>query len=62
MRAARYAKEHGNTVIGLTGYNGGKLRPLSDISLHVPIDDMQVVEDLHLVFDHLMMSILYHGD
>ena len=62
VRAARYAKEHGNTVIGLTGYSGGKLRPLSDISLHVPIDDMQVVEDLHMVFDHLMMSILYHED
>ena len=49
-------------MIGLTGYSGGKLRPLSDISLHVPIDDMQVVEDLHMVFDHLMMSILYHED
>ena len=40
---------------------GGKVATF-DISLHVPIDDMQVVEDLHLVFDHLMMSILYHGD
>ncbi len=59
VRAARYAKERGNTVIGLTGYGGGALMQLSDIRLHVPIDDMQVVEDLHMVFDHLMMSILY---
>lgn len=62
VRAAEYARECGNQVIGLTGYSGGRLMALSDISLHVPIDDMQVVEDLHLVFDHLMMSILYRED
>lgn len=62
IKAAEYAKQKGNTVIGLTGYNGGKLMPLSDIKLHVPIDNMQIVEDLHLVFDHLMMSILYALD
>ncbi len=59
INAVEYAKERGNTVIGLTGYNGGKLMGLSDIKLHVPVDDMQIVEDLHMVFDHLMMSILY---
>ena len=59
IRAAEYAKERKNQVIGLTGYAGGKLMALSDIKLHIPLDDMQVVEDLHMVFDHLMMSILY---
>lgn len=60
INAVEYAKQRGNTVIGLTGYNGGKLKALSDISLHIPVDDMQVVEDLHMVYDHLIMSILYH--
>ena len=60
INAVEYAKSKGNTVIGLTGYSGGKLKPLSDISLHIPVDDMQIVEDLHMVFDHLMMSILYN--
>ena len=59
INAVEYAKQRGNTVIGLSGFNGGKLKQLSDIRLHIPIDDMQVVEDLHMVFDHLMMSILY---
>ncbi len=58
VRAARYAKEQGNTVIGLTGYSGGKVKELADISLHVPIDNMQIAEDLHLMYDHLMMYIL----
>ena len=62
VNAVEYAKQKGNTVIGLTGYNGGKLKEISDISLHIPADDMQITEDLHMVFDHLIMSILYHED
>lgn len=57
IRAVKYAKECGNKIIGLTGYNGGKLKELSDISLHVPINNMQITEDIHMVFDHLMMSV-----
>ena len=59
INAVSWAKEHGAIIIGLTGYSGGKLLGLSDIKLHVPIENMQIVEDLHMVFDHLMMSILY---
>ncbi|HEX3040328.1 MAG TPA: SIS domain-containing protein [Caproiciproducens sp.] len=59
INAAEYAKQKGNTVIGMTGYSGGKLKELSDIQLHVPLDNMQVVEDVHMVFCHLMTSILY---
>ena len=59
INAVEYAKSKGNKIIGLTGYKGGKLRELSDISLHVPVMSMQVTEDIHMVFDHLMMSIFY---
>lgn len=59
INAVTYAKECGNKIIGLTGYNGGKLKELSDISLHVPINSMQITEDIHMIFDHLMMSIFY---
>lgn len=59
INAVEYAKSCGNKVIGLTGYSGGTLKELSDISLHVPINSMQVTEDIHMVFDHLMMSMLY---
>jgi D-sedoheptulose 7-phosphate isomerase len=59
INAVEYAKSCGNKIIGLTGYSGGMLKKLSDISLHVPINSMQVTEDIHMVFDHLMMSVLY---
>ena len=59
INAVLYAIEKGNKVVGLTGYSGGKLKELSDINLHVPINSMQITEDVHMIFDHLMMSIFY---
>ena len=59
INAVEYAKAQGNRIIGLSGYSGGKLKELSDISLHVPVNSMQVTEDVHMVFDHLMMSMFY---
>ncbi len=59
LNAVEYAKSQGAKVIGLTGFAGGKLKELSDVSLHVPVNSMQITEDIHMVFDHLMMSIFY---
>ena len=59
INAVEYARECGNKVIGLTGFSGGKLKELCDINLHVDINSMQVTEDVHMFFDHLMMSIFY---
>lgn len=58
IKAVAYAKEKGVPIIGLTGFNGGKLSCLSDISLNVPVNDMQLTEDIHMIFDHMMMRIL----
>lgn len=59
INAVEYAKSQGNQVIGMTGFNGGKLKQLSDISLHADINSMQVTEDIHMIFDHMIMSIFY---
>ncbi|MBO4373784.1 MAG: SIS domain-containing protein [Lachnospiraceae bacterium] len=59
INAVEYAKEQGAYIIGLTGYNGGKLKDLSDLNLHADINSMQITEDIHMMFDHLMMSVLY---
>lgn len=59
INAVEYAKEQGCRIIGLTGFNGGKLKQLADVSLHVPVNSMQITEDIHMIFDHLMMSIFY---
>ena len=59
IKAVEYARSCGNKIIGLTGFEGGKLKQLSDISLHAPINSMQVTEDIHMIYNHLMMSVLY---
>lgn len=59
INAVEYAKEMGSKVIGLTGYTGGKLRDLADVSLHADINNMQITEDMHVIYNHMMMFILY---
>ncbi|MFC5700645.1 SIS domain-containing protein [Cohnella faecalis] len=58
LAAIEYANSVGAETIGLVGYNGGKLKQIASASIHVPIDDMQKVEDVHMIMDHLMMFIL----
>lgn len=59
VKAVDYAKEVGAKIIGVTGYNGGKLLKAADYHLHAPIDDMQITEDVHLIFNHMMMKIFW---
>lgn len=58
VRALRWAAENGAVTIGFTGYDGGAVRRICRYNLHIPLNDMQIVEDLHLVANHCMMKIL----
>lgn len=60
IKAFEYANQRNAITIALTGYDGGKLKKLAKYNLHIPIDDMQITEDLHMVIDHCMMKILYN--
>lgn len=60
INAAEYAKECGVKVLALTGYKGGKLKKIADYNMHVAEEDMQIDEDIHLTFDHMMMKIFYN--
>jgi D-sedoheptulose 7-phosphate isomerase len=58
LRAVEYARSIGMQSIGVTGFDGGKLRALADVSVHVPIEDMGMTEALHGVIFHLVMAQL----
>jgi D-sedoheptulose 7-phosphate isomerase len=58
LRAVAYARDLGCTTIGVCGYNGGRLKRMVDCSVHVELDDMQVVEDLHMMLAHTLMRVL----
>lgn len=58
VRAIRYAREHGAKTAALVGYGGGKLLQEAEHAVHVNIDNMQIVEDVHMILDHMMMYVL----
>jgi D-sedoheptulose 7-phosphate isomerase len=60
VRAAEVAREMEVTVIGLTGFDGGRLAGLSDVSVHVPSppDAYGPVEDVHLIVNHMLVAAL----
>jgi D-sedoheptulose 7-phosphate isomerase len=58
LEAAAWASSHGMTTIGLTGFGGGKLKPLVDHALHVPIDNMGAAEAVHDVVFHYIVEKL----
>ncbi|MBA3871289.1 MAG: SIS domain-containing protein [Anaerolineae bacterium] len=52
IKAVEVAKAAGATTIGFSGYDGGKLAPAVDISVHIPSFNMAMVEDVHLMLEH----------
>ena len=58
VRATAEAKEIGMTVIGMTGFSGGRLRAAVDIPLHVPFDNYGIVEDTHQALVHIIAQYL----
>jgi D-sedoheptulose 7-phosphate isomerase len=58
LEAVEFANDLGAETVALVGFDGGKLKELAGRSIHVPVYDMQKVEDVHLAVNHVMMSVL----
>lgn len=58
LRAVDYANENGAVTLGLCGYSGGKLKDISQFSIWAKVDDMQLSEDIHFIFGHIVMQKL----
>jgi D-sedoheptulose 7-phosphate isomerase len=58
LEAATYVKQNGGKVIGLVGFDGGRLKDLSDIVIHVKTakGEYGPVEDIHMILDHVIYS------
>lgn len=55
VSAAEYVKSRGGKVIGMTGFSGGKLKELSDVSLHIACESYEESEDLHMILTHMIV-------
>ena len=60
IKAIEYANEHGMKTLGVTGYDGGKLRKLAHHNVHVPSWNMGMVESVHSALFHYLLDTLYH--
>jgi D-sedoheptulose 7-phosphate isomerase len=59
LNAVDWANRHGLTTFGLTGYGGGKLKAMQQDGLHVPLDDMGMVESIHLCLFHWVLNDVF---
>lgn len=58
LNAFQYAREQKALTVGLTGFDGGKIKLLSDLCIVVPSNSMQQIEDAHLIIAHVTFLIL----
>jgi len=58
LKAIEATRRARGRVLGVVGYDGGKMMPMCDHSVWVPSFDMQLCEDVHLMFGHMVMKTL----
>ncbi len=58
LEAVQWANNNRLKTIGITGYNGGQLKKMSQYTLHVPVDNMGVAEAAHDVVFHFFVETL----
>jgi D-sedoheptulose 7-phosphate isomerase len=58
LKALEAAKSANATIIGLTGFAGGKMKALCRSCVVIPSDNMEVIEDLHLAVCHSLSTVV----
>ena len=58
LRAAELARARAAKVVGLLGFDGGKLKALCDEFLLIPSDQYGVIEDMHMAAAHILTFYL----
>ncbi len=59
LRAVEWANRNGLKTFGCIGFAGGKLKTLAQQAFHVPLDDMGIVESIHLTAFHWIVDNLH---
>lgn len=55
IKAVEYARKRNGTVIGITGFDGGKLKEISDLNINVNSESFEQIEDIHLIITHIIV-------
>ena len=59
LQAVDWANRHGLTTFALTGFDGGKLKQMAQHNLHVELDDIGMVESIHLCLFHWVLNDVF---
>lgn len=62
VKALEYGNLIGADTVGIVGYDGGGVKNIAKYCIHVKVNNMQIAEDIHLMLDHMMMTILSEVD
>ncbi len=60
LHGLQAAREAGAFTIGLGGFQGGKMKPMCDLSVIIPSDNMQIIEDVHTSVTHALFTLVRH--
>jgi D-sedoheptulose 7-phosphate isomerase len=55
IRAVEYARKRNGIIIGITGFNGGKLKQISDLNININSESYEQIEDIHLIITHIIV-------
>src|SRR4030042_1293936 len=58
VKAREDAGAQGVKTVAMCGYKGGRIRELADMVIHVPVDDMEITEDIHIIIFHAIKQVL----
>lgn len=58
LKALNLAKEKKVETIAFVGFSGGKAKAIADVCVHIPVNDMEMTEDLHLLCFHAIKQNL----
>ena len=58
IKAIEFANAKGAITAGMSGFKGGKLAKAAKYNVIVPSDNMQYIEDVHMVLSHLIFRYL----
>lgn len=62
IRAVDAANSAGCVTLGLCGFKGGRLKQVAKHVVWVDTQDMQLCEDAHAIFGHMVMKGLCHPE
>jgi phosphoheptose isomerase len=59
IEAAKVARQKKMKVLGLSGFSGGELAKIADVSLHVEAHNYGIAEDSHQILMHVLAQFLF---